>query len=66
MEEKNQLQFQGFSSPIISFTKWLDNKSERVFYDLYINLQYDSRLDSFEDLAKRIELISKGLGGFQL
>lgn len=66
MLETNQIQFQGFSSPVISFTKWIDSKNDKVFYDLYINLQYDCRYDSFEDMIKRIELISKGLGGFRI
>lgn len=60
------LNFQGFSSPIISFTKWVDPVTNRVFYDLYINLQYESRYDSWEDLSNRIELISRGLGGLEM
>lgn len=60
------LNFHGFSSPIISFTKWVDPVTNRVFYDLYINLQYESRYDSWEDLSNRIELISRGLGGLEM
>lgn len=56
------LNFSGFSSPIISFTKWVERPTSRTFYDLYINLHYDSRYDSFEALQERISLIEKGLG----
>lgn len=58
--------FKGYSTPVITVTKWVNDESDDTFYDLYVDGKLEDRYPDRQSLIKRLDLMYQVTGGINL
>lgn len=61
--DEQSIRFRGITSPAITIQKWIDTTEDHavIFYDLYINGEYQFRYTELSELLERIYFLVGGL-----